>query len=696
MRHERKAQEKYWNLIQIVDEKRKIAGINKVSISYFDFIQNPAINSTETGTILLERLERDAGIKILDKPTFHYLNSEGENNFLVEVLTGFDTIVDREYKQYAAMADDSQTDRPTIELLKSQPVIKAKSLELIAQEIGNLESGTNLINFLTACGVERSLIEYPQTKWRMVYSVFIALATSPSPKDQEILFKIIEEASHPLMHNGNEELAKKYEDKFNRLLGYNGFTLKNNKLKKNIKEVDQDNDLDLYLKKKFLVEKWRNDLPHPLKELSFNNNTLEQICYSLWDLFSSNVLSFGANTFPEDILVETDPRFWQEIAFNWNLIRDLDNNPHKVEDGYGFDIEILNEKGIKKDIEEEINEFVANKVNGDKIKNAKDFYSDTKFIETPSYLRNNSINYYAYKKQREFLLNFIADLYGKLENEILVIKFNEIQDKNVNILRTILTLEKEGFFSIQELRNDKKEWTDKDNVYAKIQLTKSKISAIKKFLLVTEKQKSEIKEVINGEPLQWTREPLHVVIDEVKKDIGIRGFEEKVVLQKPKNKKIQLRKFPSNLLWEEISIQFLNEHEVIIKARKETLQTTYEAMGFQDEKKKLPNKQWTFLNLLAIKNGEVSWENNQDLSPEQKGSIKKQKQLLTEALKAYFQIKDEPFLDYKKEKAYKIKINLIPEANSAADAKEKEIIENEDNLGIEEYRKKQSPEVYEE
>lgn len=174
-----------------------------------------------------------------------------------------------------------------------------------------------------------------------------------------------------------------------------------------------------------------------------------------------------------------------------------------------------------------------------------------------------------------------------------------------------------------------------------------------------------IKEVISRIPNKKfgsDENPLHIVIKDVKKDIGIRGFEEKVVLQKPKNKLIQLRNFPSDLRWEEISIQFLNEHEVIIKARNETLQTIYEAMGFQDEKRKLPNKQWQFLRLLALKKGEISWESNHNLPLKQINSIKKQKQLLTEALKAYFQISnDEPFHDYKTEKAYKIKLTLTPE-----------------------------------
>lgn len=605
------------------------------------------------------------------------------------------------YQLYESGGFYSENQESLAEISNSQSIIKPKSLELIAREIGDLDSGSNLVGFLVNCGVKRELIEYPNTKWRMVYSVLLTLAISPNPKNQETLFKIIEEASHPLMHDGNEELAKKYEDKFNKLLKYDGFALRNYKLKRISKEAEQDNDLDLYLKKKILVENWRDDVPHPITELSFNNNTVEQICYSLWDLFIPDIIFFGANTSPENILIETDPRFHKEIAFNWNLIRDLDNNPHKVEADYGFEIEILNEKRLKQDIEDEINEFVSNKVEKEKIEKQKDFYPDTKFPETPSYLRGISANYYVYKKQKEILLNFIANLYNKFENEILVIKFNEIEDKNVNVLRTVMALENEGFFTIKELRNDKKEWIDKDNVYTKIQLVKSKIPIIKKFVSITDKQNQEIKSGTGSEllssPHKKQQEPFHIVIDEVKKDIGIRGLEEKIVLQKPKNKRIQLRKFPADTKWDEIIIQFLNDHEVIVKVKNETHQTTYEAMGFQDEKKKLPNKQWEFLRLLAFKSGEISWENNRDLSLQQINSIKKQKQLLTEALKAYFQIyDDEPFYDYKKEKAYKIKLNLIPESNTKRTPNEQEIFKEDDELGIKESYKEQTPEIYEE
>jgi hypothetical protein len=41
-----------------------------------------------------------------------------------------------------------------------------------------------------------------------------------------------------------------------------------------------------------------------------------------------------------------------------------------------------------------------------------------------------------------------------------------------------------------------------------------------------------------------TPEPLHIIIDDIKKEIGVKGLQEKVVLQNPKNKKIQLINFP--------------------------------------------------------------------------------------------------------------------------------------------------------
>lgn len=137
---------------------------------------------------------------------------------------------------------------------------------------------------------------------------------------------------------------------------------------------------------------------------------------------------------------------------------------------------------------------------------------------------------------------------------------------------------------------------------------------------------------------------------------------EKIVFQKAKDKKIELPHFPKNIKWHDISIQFLNNEEVVLHIKNKLLQTTYEAMGFQDEKNKTPNKQWELLLLLSIKGNGLSWRNNYDLTLQKINSVKKQKQLLSEKLKMYFQINEDPFYLYTKEDGYRIKIRLIPVA----------------------------------
>ena len=169
-------------------------------------------------------------------------------------------------------------------------------------------------------------------------------------------------------------------------------------------------------------------------------------------------------------------------------------------------------------------------------------------------------------------------------------------------------------------------------------------------------------------------------------ELSIKGWEQNVVMPKPKDKKIQLQSFPKDLKWEQITITFLNGQEVIIKAQNKTLQTTYDLMGFQDDKKKLPNKQWELLLELSKRNGEMDWKNNQNLSQKEIDAIKKRKQNLSDSLRAYFQIQDSPFADYEKEKKYRIMINLIPENSQIDD-------EPKDHLGVKEYLKEVSPQI---
>lgn len=107
-------------------------------------------------------------------------------------------------------------------------VIKKQALEFIARHIADLKSGNDLAGFLRDLGVPDSLIVYPNTKWRMLNDVLLYYASRPKLQDRKILAEIIEQASHPLMHNGDRNLAEETRKKLNGFLQYDNFSIDEN------------------------------------------------------------------------------------------------------------------------------------------------------------------------------------------------------------------------------------------------------------------------------------------------------------------------------------------------------------------------------------------------------------------------------------------------------------------------------------
>jgi len=108
---------------------------------------------------------------------------------------------------------------------QENPIIRAQALEHIARHLGDHGSGPQIVDWLQSWGVPGSLIEYPNTKWRMVYSVLNHYAYSTEKKDREMLFKIIGEMLHPLMYNGDKQAAEKAAEDFNKYLEYDGLAV---------------------------------------------------------------------------------------------------------------------------------------------------------------------------------------------------------------------------------------------------------------------------------------------------------------------------------------------------------------------------------------------------------------------------------------------------------------------------------------
>lgn len=473
---------------------------------------------------------------------------------------------------------------------RKRPFVREKTLELIAKKIGDLDSAGNLIKFLKNCGVDEELIVYPQTKWRMVVDILVYLANSNKEGDKNTLSKIIGEATHPLMHNGDEMLALLLRKQFDEYLKYDNVGIAYDKSKGAYEALRIASKEEAEIETQMESENLINDLEERSKEqLEFLSKpeNIERISLlrKTYQLLM-NVVFF----FCED---HTHPTV--ELNQSFQYLNKLTNST----------IHELGLSGV------DISPFSRDKhffcLPFSNLFSAEQVYKE----------QEKELSWQRIRPEMNAMYGDIEELYQEVSGSDVLAEPDK-QEKLNKIQLSLSVLKKKREIAKKMVRR-RHNGTQAVGATAKIEITKLP-------------------------------------------ELQIKGFEEKVVLQKPKNKRIQLHKFPSDLRWEEISIRFLNEQEVIIKARNETLQTTYEAMGFQDEKRKLPNRQWQLLQLLSLKNGEISWESNQDLPLKQIQAIKKQKQLLTETLKAYFQINtNEPFHDYKTEKAYRIKLILIPE-----------------------------------
>ncbi|MFC1467826.1 hypothetical protein ACFLQY_03955 [Verrucomicrobiota bacterium] len=113
---------------------------------------------------------------------------------------------------------------------------------------------------------------------------------------------------------------------------------------------------------------------------------------------------------------------------------------------------------------------------------------------------------------------------------------------------------------------------------------------------------------------------------------------------------------PAGTTWEDIKIQFRDNHTVTVWARDETHRYTYGEMGMMSKKDKMPTKQWRWLLEFADSHGNINWENK---SSEHR--LKKQKQLLSKRLRKFFHLKGDPIYWDKTAGAYCCRFQILPE-----------------------------------
>lgn len=155
----------------------------------------------------------------------------------------------------------------------------------------------------------------------------------------------------------------------------------------------------------------------------------------------------------------------------------------------------------------------------------------------------------------------------------------------------------------------------------------------------------------------------------------------KKMLQTGQNSKMRAGRYPYKLpndfKWENMIIKFRDGHNVQIVAGEHITTANYKEMGFEDSKQLKPDSQWIFFKGLSTRNGELAWGDKMA-----KLNIKSKKYLLSKALKEYFGMRENPFYSYRKEKAYRIKIRLVPESQPLPEIP---LQDSDDNLGVREF-----------
>jgi len=119
-----------------------------------------------------------------------------------------------------------QKDNALLEVFPPHPSpIKLKTIEHIARKLADTFTGAQLVDTLIDYGIPRSDIPYPDTKWRTLQNMFLALATSPNPEQREKFGGAITTFLHPLNFEADESVSHKLIEDFNKYLKYDGYEI---------------------------------------------------------------------------------------------------------------------------------------------------------------------------------------------------------------------------------------------------------------------------------------------------------------------------------------------------------------------------------------------------------------------------------------------------------------------------------------
>lgn len=581
MTPEEKFNQQVLEVLQKIKEESLATEKNKPVVFRIGHVQGVGIIPKERKINILFKLQEWKALKLRDDPFEAPIPKDNEI-YLDLLQPRFNEI----YRLYESGSSFEENEKK-ITAPKKSSIIKPKTLELISKIIGELDSGPNLMAFLTNCGVNEALIEYPQTKWRMINKVLLILATSGFPGDLNILYKVIEESCHPLTFDGDEAKAKEITDKFNSLLKYD----------------------DIYLNEGRI---------HIKSSYPFDDE---------WVRSDGVVIEPGCST-TDPIEVASLYVFWNELIKITKLYL---SNPNKHTDELNelyFEIIWAIEKTLKKEQCGTLHK---------------------RYVRPFSNLIGCE---YEVKKMGKVTDDVMKNLYAF---------FGEITATSLPILRLVEEAKKEN-----------------KGLLGKIE------SYIKNHSAVKSADTEGLSKYI--QPI-----PIHIVGGQIGID-GLREGFNSVAQNKKENKYKFPYKIPAGTRWENFTLKFEGEENILIKVKQLKHHTNFKEMGLIGKgNNPNPSEAWTLLKVLSQRNGELAIGD-----PKAKAKYKKQKELLTKSLQNYFSLDYDPFYPYasspeKSGDSYKIKMTLIPSIKGEGVNKE---VVDEDTLGINEFIEEEAPSVY--
>lgn len=146
----------------------------------------------------------------------------------------------------------------------------------------------------------------------------------------------------------------------------------------------------------------------------------------------------------------------------------------------------------------------------------------------------------------------------------------------------------------------------------------------------------------------------------------IKKMEEIIISEKKKVNIIKKEKttglphkIPAGTNWNNVTITFLDKENIKILVKGIIHQANYKDLKMTGRGKKPgPSMAWNFLFILAQLNGEITTKDKAAIN-----SNKKQKEILSNKLKDYFHLQDDPFYPYKNGNSYKLRMTIFLDRN---------------------------------